>query len=1081
DVVVYAVDEGKDGGRIIGHSRLVNTNDYSEKGLVQGLDVPIAQTDARTEYEIVMSLLNAFLKESEVSLREIAMSGDQLAFTAAELDIEPDRINIAAAAELLARQKERRLSHELLYGIGRQDIALDWAVLYRKPEEELREAITRSVTERIIRAVPDKEVEAFLQTLREAAVKQVLDDKKTDAGNALNEMLSTALPKETQRLSFMKAVNTYTGSDFRDFWNKHLPAQPEFKDNPQLISNLLLNQQLTLLTGDHQALVKELQVNRELDSIDKLMDLESSDWLEIVKKTGVPDFVEGKDDDSKRRRYTEQMQNMLNAAFPTQRIARMVAKDQIPIEKNEISRGIAGFLSKNAHFDFAASRVHDFDKEIKAAAGNDAAEVKRELMKIQRVFQVSPGPQAMATLLEHGLHSAYTVANIPRKSFMKTYSGILGGEEAASTIHQRASHMAAKTELAAMHMLEYSQGYLPQAAMGTAEYNTALTVLQNHVPNYTELFGSPDICECEHCRSVYSAAAYFIDLLRFLRRGEPNSNGKTPFDMLLARRPDLQHLPLTCENTNTVIPYIDLANEVMEYYTAHDALTNFKGYDTGEATVEELRANPQNFNLEAYRKLKDAKYPFTLPYHQPLDVIRTYSDHLKVSRYEATKAMNPAPSATTAKAIAAEALRISEEEHKVVAGKAFDGTADNTALYVYFGYNAADQLEGMSAVPEFLRRSGITYKDLVELVKTQFINPFQGTLDFLEKIFAHASTNASTIYTKLGQIAAGALDPAADANITAALTAYNNAQGTNITPADFGQWVTAHLGEFRQVITLYEPDSRCDLETTKLRTIQSIYENAANSGLSTNTWSKIHRFIRLWRKLGWTLHETDLMLAALGETDITDATVGKLEAVALLKTATNLALSQLAVLWGNIDTYDNKSLYKKLFLNKAVQQIDPAFKADAWGDYLQDGNEVLGDHQSAILAAFRMREDDLAAILTVAKVIDGGNPRPLDLNTDILNLANLSTNYRHVVLAKALKLRVTDLCKLIALFSVSPFSAWNIQQKKFTNIAPNDTYEFYQLAESTKKTGFKVAVMEYILQGTLPPESTIGLAPDKAR
>ena len=86
--------------------------------------------------------------------------------------------------------------------------------------------------------------------------------------------------------------------------------------------------------------------------------------------------------------------------------------------------------------------------------------------------------------------------------------------------------------------------------------------------------------------------------------GEPNSDSKTPLDVLAKRRPDLLHLPLTCENTNTVIPYIDLANEVMEFYTANNSLTTFKGYDTSEATAEELRANPQNFNLEAYRKLK---------------------------------------------------------------------------------------------------------------------------------------------------------------------------------------------------------------------------------------------------------------------------------------------------------------------------------------------------------------------------------------------------------------------------------------------------------------------------------------------
>jgi hypothetical protein len=167
------------------------------------------------------------------------------------------------------------------------------------------------------------------------------------------------------------------------------------------------------------------------------------------------------------------------------------------------------------------------------------------------------------------------------------------------------------------------------------------------------------------------------------------------------------------------------------------------------------------------------------------------------------------------------------------------------------------------------------------------------------------------------------------------------------------------------------------------------------------------------------------MLAALGEDDITTETISKLAFVSLLHTATKRPLNQLAVLWGNIDTYGDKSLYKKLLLNKAVQQIDKAFKADAWGNYLQKEPDKPGssitliEHKSAILAAFRITEEDLEAILKVAEVLDFDDRdlsnvvkfrRPIKIGTDILNIQNLSTIYRYVVLAKALKMKVTDLC-----------------------------------------------------------------------
>lgn len=74
---------------------------------------------------------------------------------------------------------------------------------------------------------------------------------------------------------------------------------------------------------------------------------------------------------------------------------------------------------------------------------------------------------------------------------------------------------------------------------------------------------------------------------------------------------------------------------------------------------------------------------------------------------------------------------------------------------------------------------------------------------------------------------------------------------------------------------------------------------------------------------------------------------------------------------------------------------------------------------------------------------------------------------------------VSDLCQLISLFGASPFSIWDMQQEEFIDISPADTYEFYKLAASTKTAGFNSSVLEYILQGTLPADSTIGLDKDK--
>ncbi len=275
-----------------------------------------------------------------------------------------------------------------------------------------------------------------------------------------------------QSLTYLTALASFKGSNFEEFWSKHLPEQLKFKDQPQLIASLQLTQQLMLITGNHQALVNALQVKRKISTAHQLLELETGDWLALIKQTGIPDFVEGNSDEDKLHTYAEQLQGMLNAAFPTQRIAIMLQKNSFPIEKVAVTKSITSFLAQTTHFDFTTSRIHDFAKEIEAAAKGNFKEVRSELMKIQRVFQVSTSPAAMVTLLESKLHSAYTIANIPQKSFVKKYADGLGGERDALAIHQRATYISARAEMTATTIMEYANSTLPAILRGRAEHHS---------------------------------------------------------------------------------------------------------------------------------------------------------------------------------------------------------------------------------------------------------------------------------------------------------------------------------------------------------------------------------------------------------------------------------------------------------------------------------------------------------------------------------------------------------------------------------------------------------------------------------
>jgi hypothetical protein len=243
----------------------------------------------------------------------------------------------------------------------------------------------------------------------------------------------------------------------------------------------------------------------------------------------------------------------------------------------------------------------------------------------------------------------------------------------------------------------------------------------------------------------------------------------------------------------------------------------------------------------------------------------------------------------------------------------------------------------------------------------------------------------------------------------------------------------------------------------------------ADPNISETFLSRFHRFIRLWRKTGWTIHELDNLISALGETDITPALMHKLAEVQNVNAILELSLLQLACFWGNIDTYgDNspnlpvQSLYAQLFLSNSGNvtgggtQQQSVFTPNPLGALLTSTpTPQLTDHLPEIFAALAISADDYAAIVADANLA----------NSD-LSLANLSTLYRYKLLANPLNLSVTDLCTVKSCLSGNPFAG------------PGDTFDFLQKVQKVQNSGFGVSVLNYILTGEFKPVDDIALTQD---
>src|SRR6185295_12465066 len=188
-----------------------------------------------------------------------------------------------------------------------------------------------------------------------------------------------------------------------------------------------------------------------------------------------------------------------------------------------------------------------------------------------------------------------------------------------------------------------------------------------------------------------------------------------------------------------------------------------------------------------------------------------------------------------------------------------------------------------------------------------------------------------------------------------------------------------------------QPDSSCNIDDMTL------------SHLDETALKRIVSFVRLWKRVGWTMHEVDLAIKAVGfgvPAEFGPFLVRQLADVARVRAALNLKVGEVLTFWSTIDTDGENSLYSRLFLNeKVTDPVDPAFRLKP------DGSDVLAespiaDHIPAILAAMRIKAVDLDVIRTDAGLEEPDSTMP----STPLNLENLSKLYRYAVLARGLKL-----------------------------------------------------------------------------
>ena len=232
--------------------------------------------------------------------------------------------------------------------------------------------------------------------------------------------------------------------------------------------------------------------------------------------------------------------------------------------RNPIREGVARFLEDAPDFDLSTTPVDTYLRENASRVLPDAderAKIADQVKSLQRVYQVAPRYDETNALLEEGLDSALSISSLGERAFVQQFEPTLGGEDEARQVHANARQMTAVATNLFGTVHQAVNDVTPQAMGGSA----ASAELAKQVPDWATLFGRVDLCDCAECRSVYGPAAYLVDLLQFLNpKFLPRGVTQRPAEVLRRRRPDLEHIELSCENTNTTLPYVDLVNEVLE-------------------------------------------------------------------------------------------------------------------------------------------------------------------------------------------------------------------------------------------------------------------------------------------------------------------------------------------------------------------------------------------------------------------------------------------------------------------------------------------------------------------------------------
>ncbi|MGE5290319.1 MAG: neuraminidase-like domain-containing protein [Micromonosporaceae bacterium] len=862
-----------------------------------------------SEYEQLCDAIGPLLDGTEPS----ELSAEQVEYLAAKTGA--DAMSLAYLARSARLAKATGIAAEAVYGLLRRKLPVDLAALLSRHPQQWASALREAAAQNIVPASISEPATTgeILGIKARTAASHLLTTSAAPGGATLQQLLATVIDEPERQTAFARAYAGYSGT-IDGFWAT-LRTDPEWRGTLDDVQVML---QFSALTGGHLPLVTELQRMRreqQLASVEDLARLAEPDWVRLVSRVGVPAGITGDTDAEKARAYTKALSQAVEDAFPTRFIAARIADSDL-----EDKQDLVTFFADNPGFDVHGARLEtylaDHENALRSVPGERRAQVKTAVARIQRLYRIAPRYSHVRSLVDGGVHSAHAIARMGPSLFRAKFSGAIGSTAEAAQICERAEQTA---WTAASLLGKYGvAGKVPVAVVPVSTGSDA------SIPDWRTLFGALELCDCEHCRSVYGPAAYLVDALHFLserrlidkvtyetewlpdgatlqvvtgatvkKKTLPDGSAAdaTPNDVLYARRPDIWDIELSCENTNIPVPYVDLTCEVLE-----DAIAPPPAF-TPFTLASALQADLDNRTLS--KSLRDAFPPGALSDKDALVTVADkgrswriddlpYSYTIRKQAGQLEVAARGRQTVGSAQERAASPQYINPKAYEKLALQVYPLAHCDTLAQAISPASLPFNL-WMEEIRAYLAHLGVRRHELMEAVRPGT----RATLlanTHIAREYLGLTTEEAAIITGTTTSQPGADDPGvwnlwgfAKSTLNATVAIPDPASSTSWITS--GSWLTVlsqGLDVFLQqaglqylellaLLDCYAVNPRVTGERKLSVTAREV--SGADTcdpaklrivGFDEATAWTVARFLRLWRKLGWPMRDLDRALRALG-------------------------------------------------------------------------------------------------------------------------------------------------------------------------------------------------------------------------